>query len=754
MAKNIKSIGGELGGSGTTIYKGIISNAEYNASLSTEYGGSGLVVYERMRKSDPIVKASLKIIKLGIFQAEWFIEQASDDPKDVEIKKFTEEAIFHRMDRGWQEVLSDVLTYLDFGFSVVEKVFKYEDDKIWIEKLAFRSQASITRFETLNGDKGITQRLQGDNVKNKEPQIPIEKLLIFTNEKEGDNWRGVSILRSAYKPYFFKEVIEKTDAIGFERTSVGIPVFKMPPNVDPKDSEMADELGQNLRANEKAYLKLPSGWDFEIVYPSGGSARNADEALRRYNREILGNVLAQFLDLGAGNTGSRALSDDQSSAFYRSLQAIADYICSIINEYLIKQLVDLNFDGTTQYPKLLATGIEKINIDTFSSAMQRLVLAGVITPDEELEKFIRKQFRLPEKVESLDAEDALDETSEGAQDSQDLQNKGGKLEVDTQTTDQMKKDTQQKQQNTQKQKQIIKNKEKMKGKKFSYFEGWRPLTFAEENVNFQSLQRQMDNFEQQMRGDLPKIMAPEISNLMNDARQALQLGDAKRVEDLSIKFKQEAMQYILDKLKQTFDAGKLSASNELNVNAPKTSTNMINFITTKASVIADKLTNDLLNDAKLTILEQINNNTPVDQALSNLENILNDSVASAVGLTASVVTSGGINMGRNSVFEDNPDKIYALQRSELLDNRVCNYCISMDGRVIQASDNISKHEQFHFLCRGIWVQISNDETDKPEITGVPQQLRERIGTLQEFQQLPKPMPLKDSLAADYVGSLK
>jgi hypothetical protein len=206
----------------------------------------------------------------------------------------------------------------------------------------------------------------------------------------------------------------------------------------------------------------------------------------------------------------------------------------------------------------------------------------------------------------------------------------------------------------------------------------------------------------------------------------------------------------LDQLKNAYETGKLTASNELDINAPKISTAAINFISTQPNIIADKLTTDLLNTTKLTVLQQIQNNTPVDQGIKDLENLLNDSIGSASALTSSVITAGGINMGRQSVFDGNPDKIYALQRSEILDERVCNYCVSMDGRVVDKTDNVTQTEQFHFLCRGIWVSIANQETEKPDITGIPTQLRERIGTLQEFKQIPKPLPLPGSLAADFI----
>jgi predicted transcriptional regulator len=107
-------------------------------------------------------------------------------------------------------------------------------------------------------------------------------------------------------------------------------------------------------------------------------------------------------------------------------------------------------------------------------------------------------------------------------------------------------------------------------------------------------------------------------------------------------------------------------------------------------------------------------------------------------------------MGRDSVFGENGDKIYGLQRSEILDDRICNYCLSIDGRVCEFNDPFTKMSQFHHRCRGIWVHIGTKEEVKPDITGIPQELRERVGTLNEFDQLKKPVPLPGSLADEFL----
>ena len=61
----------------------------------------------------------------------------------------------------------------------------------------------------------------------------------------------------------------------------------------------------------------------------------------------------------------------------------------------------------------------------------------------------------------------------------------------------------------------------------------------------------------------------------------------------------------------------------------------------------------------------------------------------------------------------NSDDIYPLQLSEILDLRTCNYCLSIDGRIIEKDDAFGKNTIFHSYCRGICVAIMHDEEDPP-----------------------------------------
>jgi hypothetical protein len=82
-----------------------------------------------------------------------------------------------------------------------------------------------------------------------------------------------------------------------------------------------------------------------------------------------------------------------------------------------------------------------------------------------------------------------------------------------------------------------------------------------------------------------------------------------------------------------------------------------------------------------------------------------------------------VNQGRRVSMKAYYDDIYALQRSEILDDHTCSFCAAMDGKVLAKDDSLTNEDIFHPHCRGIWVEIMNDEFQKPQITGIPDSLR-------------------------------
>ena len=87
--------------------------------------------------------------------------------------------------------------------------------------------------------------------------IPAAKILLFSFRREGENYEGVSVLRSAYKHWYFKDSMYRFDAVRHERQSVGIPVIYLPDQATDQDKTEAKAIVANIRANEQAGIVMP-----------------------------------------------------------------------------------------------------------------------------------------------------------------------------------------------------------------------------------------------------------------------------------------------------------------------------------------------------------------------------------------------------------------------------------------------------------------------------------------------------------------
>lgn len=105
--------------------------------------------------------------------------------------------------------------------------------------------------------------------------------------------------------------------------------------------------------------------------------------------------------LGHQQVGSFALSSDKTEMFSVAIGAFLDIICETFNSQGIPQLIDLNgihFEGITDYPQLAHGEVEDVDITKLSTYIKDMTGVGIIIPDEELEDYVRKVAKLPERT--------------------------------------------------------------------------------------------------------------------------------------------------------------------------------------------------------------------------------------------------------------------------------------------------------------------------------------------------------------------
>ena len=389
--KIVRKLQTQIGQSGTTIYRGIVTAEDYNSKM---VGLQGLKNMDIMRRSDSTVRSTLQVVKLPVKQASWYIEPASDEQEDIDRADFVNNQLFGS--GLWDVGLNSSLTYLDFGHCVLEKTYgpiTYNGKlMIGLTDLGYRKQTTIRAWEMKDGMPGITQKTTTIDV-----DIPRDKLMYFVHDQEGENYNGISLLRYCYRDWDIKDRLILINSIALEKGSIGVPVFEVPADASEADKAAADDYARQFRGNEEGYLRVPKGWKAEMLDLKANTTKDVLPSIKYHDRQIQLSVLAQFLAIGTTDSGSRSTSEDHTKLFLMSEEALAKYIQSVFQNELIKQLCDLNFTNMKNgYPQLKFGKIGDENMTETSTFINNVFNAGAMKYDPEIENHLRKIARLPE----------------------------------------------------------------------------------------------------------------------------------------------------------------------------------------------------------------------------------------------------------------------------------------------------------------------------------------------------------------------
>ena len=413
--------GKEIGRVGQRRWGGIF----YEEFLPELRGRRGVEAFREMSENDDIVGAILFSIEMLVKQADWNVEAGGDSAKDKEAAEFVRGCMDDMQDT-WIDTVSEILSFLTYGWSLHEIVYKrrcgrtrdprtrskFTDGLIGWQKLPIRAQETLYQWEYDDNDNliGMTQQPPPSF---ELLTIPMEKALLFRTKSRKDNPEGRSILRNAYRSWYFKRRIQEIGCLRIERDLAGMPVITGAPNVDiwdRKDPENAERyaalkaLVQGIRRDESEGVVLNNEYKLELMTSGGARQFDTNAIINRYDSRMAMTVLADFILLGHQKVGSFALSSDKTELFAMAIGAYLDIICEEFNNKAIPALIDINgdhFKGITDYPKLTHGDIEDPNLAEVSTFIKDMTGIGVIIPDDELEDYARRVGHLPSRVETV-----------------------------------------------------------------------------------------------------------------------------------------------------------------------------------------------------------------------------------------------------------------------------------------------------------------------------------------------------------------
>ena len=402
-------------------------------------------VYREMG-DDPIVAAVLQAIKMLIRRVSWYVQPGGSTDADKAAAEFIETCM-QDMSQSWMDSIDEALAMLQYGFSVAEIVYKrrqgerkeagstYDDGRIGWRKWLYLAPYSLApgepwTFDEHGGIQSINQLDYYTELHAEQVNIPIDKALLFRTTAESNNPEGRAILRPMYWPYYLKRNLEEIEAISAERLGTGLPVVYAGQDVAKgsgadTDFEKLKDIVRNIRVDEQMGVAIPfakmgggaregEGVLLELLTPTQGRMIDFNAVITRYAQQMAMTGLAQFIHLGMNNVGARALGESSQDFFTLSVSGWADLIEETIHRYATERLMKLNhFPGMTVYPRITHESIVRKSLPEVADYINKLVGAMVITPDGNLEKYLRELAELPEKDEATAIEAPPEKEPEG-----------------------------------------------------------------------------------------------------------------------------------------------------------------------------------------------------------------------------------------------------------------------------------------------------------------------------------------------------
>ncbi len=467
-----------LGISGLPRY-GAVSRV-YDEFLRELQGPSGMKLLREQAMNCPITGAILfaaQHLARGVEARIDPANRAGADPRmAMKVADRVKGALFEDLETTWPDTVSEILTMLWAGWSLMEVSYKrcqgieppgersqgerllppplnevsgetgqgpeperfapsrFNDGWITWKSWGLRAQETLHMWEwDADSRARVMQQMAPPDYRVR--RIPLSKCLHFRTQVAKQSPEGVSLLRHSFPSYVMKKNIQWVEGVGVERDLAGYPTFQVkepdpakrwvPPDIfNTKDADMVvlfdkiKTMARSVKRDDQEGMVLPWWLDFTLK-SAGGTRRqfNTNEIIERYEKRIAMSLLADFIMLGQDAVGSKALAEVKTNLFSTALMSIMNIIAAVINRFAITELLRFNGIPEVLCPTLVFGDVENVPLVDLGKYIESLAKSGMpLFPDGDLENFLRDQAKLPNTDPNAQIQDqsAADEEMEPA----------------------------------------------------------------------------------------------------------------------------------------------------------------------------------------------------------------------------------------------------------------------------------------------------------------------------------------------------
>ena len=410
---------GIKGISGTQLSGGNITGKENNPQLT---GLNWVSEAEEMMRTDPIVRRSWHMLRQTLLSASWrFVPGVEGDRVAEELARFANECwgldgYSGQMSVSWEEQLAYLWEFIPLGYRYAEEVYKVGPDsqgsiRVWLSHYADREPSAHSQWLSRDNQRldGVLQNTVGVG-KVPEP-IPANKLLLLTLNKTGSNFEGVGMLRPVWWWWRTKQRVANLMCVGLDRWAVPSPKVVVDRSqaeaIGLSDGDIdamiddAESQAQAFISAEQSYLVENSAVKFDTYAATPNLyADGPINIITKCDSQIAAAFLAQFADLGNTETGARSVGEIHLSVFRRAAINLCDLVAAQVSGVdrrgggTIGRLIRWNYGAVdpSKLPRLTHTGLDTDDLAESLAMLPGLVQAGLVTPDDELERIIRAKL--------------------------------------------------------------------------------------------------------------------------------------------------------------------------------------------------------------------------------------------------------------------------------------------------------------------------------------------------------------------------
>ena len=344
--------------------------------LRTEAARKGLKLYDEVDR-DAHAGSVLQQRVLAVVGKEWEIIPARSARKSGRPASTTQEQVVAdyvsevlencNFDQARQEILKAVL----YGFYCVEIMWSTGDRPvpptartISIKKLIgkhprrflFTPERELRLLTLQNMVEGET--------------LPERKFITFTYG-DSDNPYGRGLGQRLWWPVWFKKNGVKFWIVFLEKFGMPTVKGKYPPGATPEQQQKLMDAIESIQSDTG--IKIPDSMDIEFLEASRAGTVTHEQLCDYMDRQISKAVLGQTAST-EGTPGKLGNEKAQGDVRQEIIEADADLLDGCLNDTLIPWIVDYNFPGVTEYPKIKTYAAAKPDLSAQSLIDKTLVV--------------------------------------------------------------------------------------------------------------------------------------------------------------------------------------------------------------------------------------------------------------------------------------------------------------------------------------------------------------------------------------------